>query len=436
MNARAVALEIVRDVFGVEHRRAQEALDYRVRHAELDARDRAFVTELAYGAIKMRRLLDWFLRPYIGDRGKPLPTTIHDVLRLGVYQLRCMGGVEEHAAVYETVKLALRHGHRGTAGLVNAVLRRFIADAPPDPQATDFKDSDDYHGVRFSMPTWIVTRLREQFGAHACEAMLEKMNAAPQHAVRIDTRRIGVDEAVSALETAGVTVKRSTLLNEVLLCAGAIPDDPDLRWIVQSEAACVPVDVLDPRAGERVVDMCSGRGRKTAQIMARSASDVPIESIELDAAKARVQQRFFERIGVASVALVVGDAVVIDGEGYADAVLLDAPCSGLGVLGRHPEARWRKRCDDVSHLAATQAALLRAAARRLKIGGRLVYSVCSPDVREGTWIIDAFLRETEAFVRRLMPLRYHAFQRGEDLLIPPGLEGRDGFYIAMLERRA
>jgi 16S rRNA (cytosine967-C5)-methyltransferase len=247
-NARGVALEVVRDVFGAEHRRAQEAFDYRASRAGLDARDRAFATELAYGAIKMRRLIDWFLAPYVGDRSASLPAAIQEILRLGVYQIRFMGGVEPHAAVYETVNLALRHGHRGTAGLVNAVLRRFIADAPPDPAPTDFSDIDEYHGVRFSAPTWVVARLREQFGGDACEEMFAGINAAPQHAVRVDARRISAEEALRALEKIGTTARRSTLSADVLICEGGVVDDPEGRWFVQSESSCIPVDLLDPRA--------------------------------------------------------------------------------------------------------------------------------------------------------------------------------------------
>jgi 16S rRNA (cytosine967-C5)-methyltransferase len=429
-------LEVVRDVFGAEHRRAQEAFDYRASRAGLDARDRAFATELAYGAIKMRRLIDWFLAPYVGDRSASLPAAIQEILRLGVYQIRFMGGVEPHAAVYETVNLALRHGHRGTAGLVNAVLRRFIADAPPDPAPTDFSDIDEYHGVRFSAPTWVVARLREQFGGDACEEMFAGINAAPQHAVRVDARRISAEEALRALEKIGTTARRSTLSADVLICEGGVVDDPEGRWFVQSESSCIPVDLLDPRAGEKIVDMCSGRGHKTAQIVARTADAAAVESIELDARKAGVQRALLERIGATSIALVVGNAAEVPGEACADAVLLDAPCSGLGILGRHPEARWRKEREDARRGAQAQAALLRAAGRRVKPGGRLAYSVCSPDPREGVEVVDAFVREEPAFTRTGLPERYRAFRRGEDLLIPPGVDGRDGFFVAMLERRA
>jgi 16S rRNA (cytosine967-C5)-methyltransferase len=434
-SSREVALDTVRDVFGDERRGAQEAFDYRVRRAGLDARDRAFAAELAYGAIKLRRAIDWYLKPYLSERPKPLPPVIHEALRLGIYQLRFMGGVGVHAAVFETVNLALRHGHRGTAGLVNAVLRRFAADAPAPPQSTDFENDDDYRAVRFSVPTWVAARFREAFGAAVCEQILAGLNTAPQHALRLDLARASRETIAAELAAAGLQATPSPYVDEVLIVDGHISDDPLGRFLVQSESSAMPVDILAPQRGERVVDLCSGRGHKTAQIGARLGGSGTVESIELDAQKAQVQQELLARFGVTSVALVVGDANDVPGEADADAVLLDAPCSGLGVLGRHPEARWRKAPHDAPGHAVAQAQLLRTAARRVKTGGRLVYSVCSPDAREGTAIITAFLRETPDFVRGTLPPRYEPFFNQGSLLIAPGIEGRDGFFIALLERR-
>jgi 16S rRNA (cytosine967-C5)-methyltransferase len=434
-SSREVALETIRDVFGDERRGAQEAFDYRVRRAGLDARDRAFAAELAYGAIKLRRAIDWYLKPYLSERSKPLPPAIHEALRLGIYQLRFMGGVGVHAAVFETVNLALRHGHRGTAGLVNAVLRRFAADAPAAPQLADFESEDDFRAVSFSVPTWIAARFREAFGAPVTEAILAGLNDAPQHALRVELGRVSRDAIAAEFAAAGLHPTPSPFVDEVLIVDGHISDDLQGRFLVQSESSAMPVDILAPQPGERVVDLCSGRGHKTAQIASRLRGSGAVESIELDTQKAEIQQALLARFGATNVALVAGDANAVPGDADADAVLLDAPCSGLGVLGRHPEARWRKAPQDAPRHAFAQAQLLRTAARRVKRGGRLVYSVCSPDAREGSAIIDAFLRETPAFARGVLPARYERFVTQGSLLVPPGIEGRDGFFIALLERR-
>jgi len=435
-SAREVAYQVVRDVFGPDQRTAQAAFDVRARRADLDARDRGFAAELAYGSIKARRAIDWHLTPYLGGRDKPLPPTILDVLRLGVYQIRFMTGVDDHAAVSETVNLAWRHGHKGTAGLVNAVLRRLLADGPREPVAADFKSEDDYLGVRYSTPTWIAAQFGRAYGS-AREAVLAGINAAPQYALRVDALRASVDDVLAELGSRGIGARVSPYVRESLIVdSGSVGDDDAGRWSVQGEASAMPVDLLDPQPGEDVLDLCSGRGNKAVQIGARLLGTGNLVCVELDARKVRVLGENLERGGVGGAAIVQGDAREAAPELRSSAVLLDAPCSGVGVLGRHPEARWRKTPEDGARLAVAQGELLRAAADRTAPGGRVVYSVCSGDRREGRDVVDAFLAERADFERGPLPARYADFESDGDVLVPPGVDGRDGFYIALMRRRS
>jgi 16S rRNA (cytosine967-C5)-methyltransferase len=432
--ARDVAFHVVRDVFGPEGRTAQAAFDVRARKAGLDARDRAFAAELAYGSIKQRRLIDWQLQPYLGGRDKPLTPAIHDVVRLGVYQLRFMSGVDDHAAVSETVNLAWRHGHKGTAGLVNAVLRRMLADGPREMVETEFKSHDDYLGVAFSVPTWVAAQFGAAYDGRS-EAALAGVNVAPRHAIRVNTLRTDVETVRAELSERGIDSEPSPFVAETLLVAsGTVGDDEGGRWSVQGEAAAMPVDVLDPKPGESVLELCSGRGNKSAQIAARLGGEGSLVCVETDEKKVRAWRELMERSDVANAGIVIGDGRDAASEVRADAVLLDAPCSGIGVIGRHPEARWRKTPEDGSRLAVLQGELLRAAAERTAPGGRLVYSVCSSDRREGPGVIAAFLEESPAFSRAPLPARYEPFAIDGDIVVPPGIDGRDGFYIASLVR--
>jgi 16S rRNA (cytosine967-C5)-methyltransferase len=435
-NAREVALQVVRDVFGPEQRGAQAAFDVRSRRAHLDQRDRAFAAELAYGSIKQRRLLDWYLAPYVGSRTKPLPATIVDVLRLGVYQLRCMGGVDEHAAVSESVNLAWRHGHRGTAGLVNAVLRRVAGDAPAAPALDGFASEDEYLGVAYSVPTWIAAQFGRATGDERV-SVLAGVNAAPQHAIAVNTLRASIEGVRAELEADGVLVRPSEFVAESLIVAGgSLRDDPDGRWVVQSEAATMPVDLLapSPHEGDTVLELCSGRGHKSVQLAARMGGRGSLVCVELDARKIGVLAQSLERAGVANAAIVAGDAREAAAGVAARWVLLDAPCSGVGVIGRHPEARWRKSPEDGVRLAGVQAELLRAAADRTLPGARLAYSVCSVDPREGNDVVEAFLHDRPEFARAPLPERYAPFARNGDVFVAPGIDGRDGFYVAVLAR--
>jgi 16S rRNA (cytosine967-C5)-methyltransferase len=432
-SARELALAVVRDVFGPEQRGAQASFDVHARRLDLDQRDRAFAAELAYGAIKQRRLIDWYIAPYLAGRDKPLPAVIAEILRLGVYQLRMMRGVDEHAAVFETVNLALHHGHKGTAGLINAVLRRLIADAPAAPDRTDFKSENDYFGTAYSTPTWVAAQWSLRF-PDVVEAILSGINSAPQRALRVNRLRATLDQARAALAETGVIVRESQFVEEsLILDEGNAGDDPAGRWALQGEAAGIPVELLAPRANESVVEYCAGRGNKSVQIAARMGNAGTLYCVEIDARKIGTLTETLERAGATCAAVVQGDARGVELP-VVDAVLLDAPCSGLGILGRHPEARWRKSPEDGARLATLQSELLATAATRVKPGGRLAYSVCSIDPREGSELIAAFLAEHAEFARAPLPERYAEFQRDGDVLVPPGIAGRDGFYVASLLR--
>ena len=427
--AREVALQVCRDVFGPTPRSAREALDYRLRKTVLAPRDRAFATELAYGAIKMRRFLDFELQPYVGERAKALPQPIAEILRLGTYQLRAMNGVEAYAAVSESVGLARKYGHKGTAGLVNAVLRRVAAEPAREADLA----------TRVSLPNWVVSHWRERFGEERLDAILAGVNAPAAIGLCVDLRKTTPTDAQRALSEAGIASTRSAFAHDVLVLDGTAPSSElerlaEHRWHLHAEAAAFPVDILDPQPGQRVVELCCGRGNKTLQIASRMRDEGTLLAVDDDPRKIAQTATRLDAAG-ASVALVTADIAVMPATPDADAVLLDAPCSGLGILGRQPEARWRKRPDDPERMSAVQRKLLDTAAGSVKPGGALVYAVCSTDRREGEDVVNAFLAAHDAFSREGLPARYAPFVTAAgDLLVPPGIDGRDGFYVARLRR--
>ncbi|MDQ6932807.1 MAG: 16S rRNA (cytosine(967)-C(5))-methyltransferase RsmB [Candidatus Eremiobacteraeota bacterium] len=443
MNAREVALAVVRDVFPADSRRprgAQESLDHHLRKTSLEQRDRAFATELAYGTIKMRRTIDWYLRPYGKERFADLPPVIREILRLGVHEILFMDS-RAHATVFETVNLAKKYGHRGTAGLVNAVLRNILRDEPEPPQREAFEDEDDYLGTRFSFPTWMVGRWREMFDRGYLEEILPGMNLPARAAVRVNLLRSSVNEVREQLANDGVLARRSNFVPEVLVIdAGMVPQESEEaaqgRWCLQSEAAAMPVDVLNPQPGEAVLDLCSGRGNKAVQIASRLTDEGLLVCIERNSRKENLLRRRLQESGASCALTRVADARETAGAERFDRVLVDAPCSGLGILARHPEARWRKSPDDAARHAQLQLSMLSAAAQQLMPGGAIVYAVCSNDARETRDVVDDFLRRYDCY-RGLIPARYETFQtEAGDVLVPPGKNGSDGFFIARIERTA
>jgi 16S rRNA (cytosine967-C5)-methyltransferase len=429
MTAREVALQVVRDVFpadGPTERGAQEALEYRSVKEKLDPRDRAFCTNLVFGAIKMRRTLDWYLQPYVGQRGKPLPPAIVEILRLAVYELQ-YSAAADHAVVSQWVNTAKKYGHRGTAGLVNAVLRSFLRDRPAAPVLADFEDEDEFFGTLYSYPTWIVRQWRGVFGSATVEELLKACNDPAQAGVTVNRRRRTREELQTWFAERGVSARLSDLAEDSLILDGAAvaaagESEAGGDWWLQSESSAMVVDILNPQGDEIAVDACSGRGNKALQIAARLSGDKSLICIDRDRRKIETLERRAQIAGL-KITAIAGDATAPILPQRADRVLIDAPCSGLGVLGRHPEARWRKRPDDGERLALTQRALLEALAPQLSQGGAIVYAVCSSDPRETTEVIEWCLRAHN--MQRVIP----------DILVPPGLHGRDGFYVARLECR-
>lgn len=443
MNAREVALLVVRDVFSPDgtspERGAQESLEYRARKAQLTPADRAFATELAYGSIKMRRALDWYLKPFVGDRGQSLPATTREILRLAVYEL-VYTRPDVHATVFEFVNLAKKYGHRGLANLVNAVLRSFLRDRPGAPLRELFETEDEYLGTRYSLPTWLVRQWCAVFGENV-ETICAAVNDPAQTAIVVNATRVTCDAVSQELTANNVVARPSQFVAESLVvenAAGVVPLERRAggNWWLQSESAAMPVDVLNPQPGEAVLDVCSGRGNKALQIGARLGGEGSLLCIERDPRKAATLQERLELAGLAAGTLV-GDAAaeLLDPNQHFDRVLVDAPCSGVGIVGRHPEARWKKAGTDGERLALTQRAILERMARQVHPGGALVYAVCSTDPRETTEVIDWFVSR-ENFERGLIPAAYEPLLTSAgDVLVPPGVDGRDGFYMSRLENR-
>jgi 16S rRNA (cytosine967-C5)-methyltransferase len=438
-SARNVAFAVVKDVFGPDQRGAAESLDRHLRRAQLAPRDRAFVTELAYGTIERRRWLDFQLAPYLGARASKLPLMIAEILRMGTYQLRAMR-VHDYAAVSESVQLARRYGHAGTAGLVNAVLRRVSEDPERPVDSETFPDPDDRLGTQHSLPTWIVRAWRERFGEERLDAILAGVNALAATGLAVDRRHATRDEVIARLAEVGIAAHASPFAADAVILAATTPA-PALREALgdraelHAEAACFPVDLLDPQPGERILDACSGRGNKTLQLAGATRDGATIVAIDSDARKCETARMRLATAEIGSVEVRTGDAAALDPAETYDAIVVDAPCSGLGILGRQPEARWRKTPADGERLAPLQAAILASAAGVLVPGGRLVYAVCSTDTREAEGVIDPFLAAHPAFARAPVPARYAPFATAAgDVLVPPGIDGRDGFYIAVLHR--
>lgn len=400
-NPREAALRILH---AVETRSAfsDRLLDAAHARGGPDARGAALMHELVKGTLRWRGRIDHVLDRRIHIGLSQVQPWIRNILRLGAYQLMFLDRVPPHAAVDESVKLAHKYGHPGTAGLVNSVLRRIVEER----DALEIPTGDDAASLAVwgSHPLWIVERWLARFGPDQTRALLEADNRPVPVGLRANRLRTTRDALAETLAAAGVETRPARLAEELLWLEGSVAPgslEAFRRGLctAQDESECLVARLLAPEAGERVLDLCAAPGSKTTHIAERMGDDGEVWALDRSESRVAALRQTVERLGAASIHVVHGDGRTHAFPVPFDRVLVDAPCSGLGVLGRRADARWRKSPGIIADMAPLQFELLEAGAARTRPGGVVVYSVCSFEPEENEGVVERFLAENPGFVR-------------------------------------
>lgn len=434
--SRRAAWEALRLVH-VDRMWSQQAVDAALRASDLDTRDRAFAANLAYSTLRFEGSLDAELTVASSRPLAEVDPGLLDVLRMGAWQLR-HGGVPDRAAVGTAVEVARAVVGGWSTGFCNGVLRTV---ARSDPPRYD-ESTDEGLGLALGYPAWIVASARGAFGARA-RAVLAAGNvpagitlrAAPggRAALLDELRADGIEARPTAAATDGVGVGH--------LDVGALPAVAEGRAAVQDEASMLVVEALAEAAGgldgASAVDLCAAPGGKTAHLAALGAEVV---AVDRDARRLPLVAEAAARLGVAErVRTVRADALTADlAVGAADFVLLDAPCTGLGVVRRRPELRWRRRLTDVAELATLQGRLLDAAVRLVRPGGLVAYSVCTWTGEETVDVVSSALARSDSPWELAGPpasVGGAGSTVGPLLRLDPDRDGTDGMAIALIRRR-
>lgn len=428
---RAVALAVLRRVSAGAY--ADRALQGEARSFSLDPRDRALAHRLAFGAVQMRRTIDTILddaleRPDVEEG-------VRDVLRLGAYEILFCDGAPARAVVDQSVRLAYGLGgdarrSKGRAGLVNAVLRRVADDGRERVEALD----DTTAGAaaqKHSFPDWIAERLFAALGPDRARAEMAAANIPPESALRWNPLR-GPRQPLEAQLPGGW--HRDSALPEAYVVPGAFALEDTEAWargraMGQSRASMLPAHVLDPKPRERILDLCAAPGAKATHMAALTRNGARITAVELHAARAAATRDLAHRMG-ALIDVVEGDACDVPLDGGFDAVLVDPPCTGLGVLGARPDARWRRREESLAPLVELQTTILRRALTLVRPGGRVVYSTCTLLSEENEEVVRASGAHVEDLSGRF-PGMAHPNLPGA-LLTLASEHRTDGFFIALL----
>lgn len=424
-NARSLALQILltcrkHDAF------VQEILDRQFAAHALSAADRRLTTQLVYGVLRRRGTLRALLQPLVNRPVHKVEAWLWDALYLGAYQLALLSHIPTHAAVHETVEMAVSFGRPGARGFLNGILRRvseLMTDERTTAPAADalplehgeyrrlaravFPDPathpQEYLAAAFSLPDWLVHRWRPRYGVEECQRLGFWFAGPAPLTLRCQPLRCPREQLLTALDAAGHAAESGEHPQAIRLHESApirdLPGYADGWFSVQDESAMRVASALAPEPDETILDLCAAPGGKTTHLAELMHNTGRIVACDVDESRLQTVRTLAQRLGLTIIETCrVRDADAADvPPGVFDRVLVDVPCSNTGVLGKRPEVRWRLRPDDLRQLAARQKRLLRTAMARVRPGGVLVYATCSIDPEEDLQVVETVLQDTAEF---------------------------------------
>jgi 16S rRNA (cytosine967-C5)-methyltransferase len=395
----------------------------------LDPRDRNLITEIVYGTIQHQRLVDFHLQPFLKQNLDQLEHWVKQLLRLSVYQILFLDRVPERAVVHESVEISKILGHRGITGMVNGVLRNFLRS--PQASVEQIKEPIERLAVRTSHPTWLVRRWVDQFGIETASNICEENNRPPKITIRVNRLKGNRENVIELLAQQGFEVEETSYAKDGLrIISGGSVAQTDLFkegfFTIQDESSMLIAPLLDPQPGMKVLDACAAPGGKTTHLAEYMGNEGRIIAVDLHPHKEKLVQGNVKRLGTSIIQTVVSDARKLQDqlEPDFDRILLDAPCSGFGVIRRKPDLKWKKEEADIERIAKIQYELLSQVSSLLKKEGQLVYSTCTLDQEENQRVVDHFLAEH----------RHFSVVEGSSKQILPHDFGSDGFFMTKLER--
>lgn len=420
---------------------ADAALKAQLARDQLSPQDAALCSRIVYGVTQNRLLLDFYLAAYCSQKPDHLQPPLLDILRLGAYQILFLDKVPDRAAVSEAVELAKRSGRGQAAGLVNAVLRKLSQNKNALPPIPD-RDEAKFLSIRYSHPKWLVKRLLELLGREEAEAFLAADNTAAPLTVQVNPLKTTPEKLTAELEALGVRVTPHAWVPGCLELFGtgdltALEPFQAGHFLVQDGAAALAARAAAVTPGQRVLDVCAAPGGKSFGAAFAMEDRGEILACDLHENKLKRIQDGARRLGLTSIRTAAADGREFRPEWEAafDTVLVDAPCSGLGIIRKKPDTRYKK-ADDLFTLPVVQQAILDNACRYVKPGGVLVYSTCTILPEENQQVTDAFLAQHRDFSREDLPLPDQAGQADGQVTLWPHRHDTDGFYICRMRRQA
>lgn len=422
---------------------------YFKEHPELDSRDRALATELVYGVIRWQGRLDWIIDQQITISPDKIDLPVRLVMRLAAYQLLFLDRIPPSAAVNEAVELIKTSQPPHVVRFVNGVLRTISRKAEILKEAVSQGSMAERVAVRYSYPVWLVQRWLSELGDEETEALCAASNEVPPTDIRVNTLKTTVEEMANALAALGFNVQTGRLVPEALHLRSIRTGLSSLsqyergEFQVQDEASQLVAHLLQPQPGERVLDGCAGMGAKSTHLAQLMENHGKITAVDNQGWKLIRLMENAQRLQISCIEPLESDLLKLEPTeklGPFDRILLDVPCSGLGVLRRNPDIKWRIRPKDFRRLHLLQRQMLSRVAAFLRPGGVLVYATCTFSSEENQATIQTFLSEHSEFYLEsarpyLPPACKGTVDHEGNMQTWPHKDGVDGFFAARLRRK-
>ena len=411
----------------------------------LDTRDRAFISHLIQGVLRWRLRLDWIIEQSAHFPIKKITLPVLNILRLALYQIFFLDRVPESAAVNEAVKQAKVNSPRHIVAFVNGILRNICR----EKDKVTFPDRDRelvrYLSVFYSYPEWLVKKWIRELGVGFAEGMLSAQNRIPDPNIRANRLRVGRSELIKRLEGEGVTGKPTLYSPDGILLEGLKGRVDDLTsfreglFQVQDQAAQITSHLLAPRRGEKILDICAGVGGKTSHLAELTGGRGEVLALDINRRRLISLEKNSQRLGIGSIRPLAADASGTLSSLFRvkfDKIIVDAPCSGLGVISRHPDGKWNRDERDIKRLALLQKKIMDGAGSLLRQGGRILYSTCTISREENEDVVKGFMESNRNI--SLENIKDHVPEWGRDLVDDQGflktfphIHHMDGFFGAL-----
>lgn len=435
-NVRFLALNVLDKIF-VEQAYSNIAINHALKESTLSVVDKGLLTELVYGTVQYRLTLEYIIKDKLKGRVKGW---VKRLLMMSVYQMFYLDKIPSHAIINEAVNIAKIKGGHKTSGMVNAILRAIQREGQPDFNL--IKDDSKKLSLMYSLPEWLAQRWIEQYGYQATQELAQASLTRPQQTIRVNTHLTNIDKVITELNKLNYKVQRSDYIDECLFIIGQPIIHQKLfqeGWVsLQDESSMFVANIIEPQHNQVILDVCAAPGGKSMHLAEKLNNTGHVIACDIHEHKLKLIKENMSRLHLTNMTTKQYDAVTTSTnfkDQQFDVVLVDAPCSGLGVLRRKPEIKYSRSLEDIHSLSQLQLEILSSASKVVKIGGSLVYSTCTIDNEENTQVIAQFLQQYPNFKRQTLPIKYQDLSDEHgDIQLMPHIHNMDGFYIAKLTR--